>query len=410
MRLSQLPTKPSKTPPAGEGSANAKLLEQGGFVAKLMAGVYSFLPLGVRVLDRINTIIREEMTNVGGIEVLLPALHPKETWTPTGRWETLKDIMYQFKDHSDRWVGLGTTHEEVLAQLLAKHVRSYRDLPFALFQIQEKFRDEPRAKSGLIRCRQFLMKDLYSFHADAADLDAFYERVAASYEKIFSRVGLASMRVEASGGTFTKEFSHEFQVLSEAGEDRLVYCPDRHVAQNAEIATAKTGSPCPTCRTPLTAGKGIEVGNIFKLGTAFSDAFNLTFLDETGKRRPVIMASYGISPTRLMGTLVEVHHDERGIRWPRSVAPFALHLASLDPDSTDRADRVYETLRRIAPVIYDDRDASAGTKLKDADLLGIPWRAVVSRRTADRIEWKSRTDEKAELIPLEEASKRLRAP
>lgn len=400
MRLSKLFTKTSKTPPHGEPSMNARLLEQAGFVAKLMAGVYSFLPLGFRVLERINGIIREEMNRIGGQEIVMPALQPKDVWEPTGRWKTLEPIMYQFKDHSGRLVGLGTTHEEIITSIATHHIHSYRDLPVAVYQIQEKFRDEPRAKSGLIRGRQFLMKDLYSFHADAADLDAYYETIAKAYEKIFSRCELSTMRIEASGGTFTKQFSHEFQVLSDAGEDRLVFCPNRDFAQNAEIAGEQTaGKPCPNCGAKLEAGKGIEVGNIFKLGTTFSEAFNLTYLDRGGKRQPIVMASYGISPSRLVGTIVEVHHDASGIRWPASVAPYPLELLDLGTDRK-RAETVYATLGEATDILYDDRDAPAGTKLKDADLLGMPIRAVVSDRTKDRIEVKHRGDASTELLTL----------
>lgn len=414
MRQSILFGKTLRHVPKDEISTNAQLLMRGGFIEKVMAGVYAFLPLGLRALENINRIIREEMNAIGGQELLLSALQPKDLWQKTGRWETLKDVMYQFQDSSQRELGLGVTHEEPLAEVAKNSIRSYKDLPLAVYQIQLKFRNEPRAKSGLIRVREFFMKDLYSFDRDQAGLDAYYERCKEAYKKVFSRCGLDARVVEASGGAFTKDFTHEFQVLAEAGEDTIVYCESCAFAQNKEIATAKAEEPCPNCSAKLKEGTSVEVGHIYKLGTKYSKDLGLMFTDEDGLMKPVVMGSYGIGPGRVMATIVEVHHDEKGMVWPKEVAPFDVHLIGITNQESrimEAAERLYDDLRaqRIA-VLYDDRDESAGVKFADADLIGIPWRIVVSEKTlaSGSVELKARSAEGTELVILNQIAGRLK--
>ncbi len=399
MRQSHLFGKTLRDAPKDEPSANARLLEQAGYVEKLMAGVYSYLPLGLRVLKNIEQIIREEMNALGGQELLMPALHPKEIWDATGRWTLYGEehVMYQFVDSSGRFLGLGPTHEEVVTPLAKRDVMSYRDLPFSLYQFQTKFRSELRAKSGILRGREFLMKDLYSFHATEEDLNEFYEKSKEAYRKIFDRVGIGEQTILtfASGGSFSK-YSHEFQTLTPAGEDTIYICRACKVAINDEIIKEQT--TCPSCGAPkekLEVAKAIEVGNIFPMKTRYSEAVGLTYKDQAGQDHPVMMGCYGIGLGRVMGTIVEVHHDDHGIVWPSSMAPFRLHLVRLGEDDVVRAeaDRLYDGLTRAnIAVLYDDRDVSAGVKLNDADLLGMPVRVVVSKKTieAGAHEWKDR--------------------
>lgn len=408
MRQSTLFLKTQKEAPKDEVSVNAQLLLRGNFVSKLMAGVYTYLPLGFRVRDKVMRVIREEMDPLGA-ELLMPVLHPRTSWEPTGRWSTMEKIMFQFKDASGHEFGLGPTHEEIIAAIATQVISSYADLPLAVYQIQTKFRNEARAKSGLLRGREFTMKDLYSFHATKESLDEYYEKVKEAYLRIFKRCSLTSFVTEASGGDFSKEHSHEFMVETPAGEDETVLCRLCGYAENKEIATGKAGGQCVKCQEGvMEVVKTIEVGNIFKLGTKFSEPLGLTFKDTTGATHPVIMASYGIGIERLMGTIVEVHHDEKGICWPAAVAPMQVHLLSLggSPAVAKEADRVYDTLLKEGiEVLYDDRSgASAGEKFIDADLLGLPLRVVVSEKTIveEKVEVKRRTEKGAKLMKTKE--------
>jgi prolyl-tRNA synthetase len=402
MLQSKLFTKTSKSVPADEVSVNAKLLTQAGFIDKQMAGVYSFLPLGYRVVKKVEQIIREEMNAVDGQELAMTSLQPKELWQKSERWVTPEEIMFKVgKAGEEPNVGLAWTHEEPITEIAKRFISSYRDLPKAVYQFQTKFRNEPRAKSGIIRMREFVMKDLYSFHVSEADLDGYYERVKEAYLKVFTRCGLESLVVEASGGAFTKKFSHEFQVLTEAGEDYTVYCPACKYAQNREVAQGKVGQNCTLCgKAQLIEGKSVEVGNIFKLGTKFSEALGLYFTDEVGKQKPVVMASYGIGPGRVMGTVVEVHHDNVGMIWPDEIAPFRVHVIALGSgEPLERARALYTKLQSHGvEVLFDDRDEQAGAKLKDADLIGIPWRAVVSAKTGEKVELKGRTAPESSMV------------
>lgn len=400
MRQSELFTKTSKTFPKDEEAVNAKLLIRAGYIRKMSAGVFSFLPLGLRVLNKINQIIREEMNAIGGQELLMQALVAKEYWEKSKRWHT--DVAYEFKSPFGEEFALGWTHEEVITSIATHFINSYKDLPLGVYQIQTKYRAEPRAKSGLLRGREFMMKDLYSFHQSKEDLDAYYQKVIGAYQKILKRLSLKAKLTEASGGAFTKEYTHEFQVLSPVGEDVVVYCTSCDYAQNREIALVKGGHRCPKCGGEVKEAAGIEVANVFKLGTRYSDAFDLKFTDESGKKKPVIMGSYGIGPTRLLATLVEVYNDEKGIIWPESVSPYKVHLLGINKS----AEKVHMQLHKAGmEVLYDDRDVSAGEKFADADLLGITWRAVVSEKTGAKIELKKRGSEKIKLIGIEELIK-----
>lgn len=383
MRQSQLFTKTRKEAPKDEVAKNAQLLIRAGYIHKEMAGVYSYLPLGLRVLDKIANIIRDEMNKVDGQEMLMSSFHPKENWEKTGRWGTMDDL-YKVSDSSGREVALGPTHEELLVPIMQEFIASYKDLPRYVYQIQNKFRMELRSKSGILRGREFIMKDLYSFHTDEKDLDAYYERVQQAYKNIFDRVGIGEQTYMtfASGGSFSK-YSHEYQTLTDAGEDIIYICDTCRIAINKEILADQPA--CPSCgNTALREAKAVEVGNIFKLMTKYSDPFGLTYKDQEGKDMPVIMGCYGIGLGRLLGTVVEVLADEKGIVWPIAVAPFQVHLVSLGADENVKkdADALYQVLTEAGiEVLYDDRDIRAGEKFADSDLIGIPYRVVVSEKT-----------------------------
>jgi prolyl-tRNA synthetase len=387
MRQSRLFTKTRKEAPADEVSKNAELLIRAGYVHKEMAGVYSYLPLGLAVLSKIENIIREEMNAIGGQELLLSALHPKENWQATGRWDGL-DVLFKLKDAADHEYALGATHEEIITPLAQDYISSYRDLPFAAYQIQNKFRAELRAKSGVLRGREFIMKDLYSFHRDQADLDSFYDTATAAYKKIFARVGIGDRTyfTYASGGTFSK-YSHEFQTLTDAGEDIIYVNKEKGIAVNEEVLNEETLSNLGVARDELEAVKAAEVGNIFKLGTKYSGAFGLTFKDESGESQPVIMGCYGIGLGRLMGVVVESLADEKGIVWPEAIAPYKVHLVGLNSDDSevkDFTDGIYLSLKeKGVEVLYDDRDLRAGEKFADSDLIGIPYRVIVSKKSKE---------------------------
>jgi len=383
MRQSSLFTKARYEAPKDEVSKNAQLLIRAGYIDKLAAGIYTYLPLGLRVLKNIENIIRTEMNALGANEVLMPALHPKEFWEKTGRWSAMDDL-YKVTDSSGREFALGATHEEIVVPLLAQFISSYKDLPRAVYQIQDKFRMERRSKSGLLRGREFIMKDLYSFHADLADLDAYYEKVISAYKNIFNVAGVGekTFLTYASGGSFS-QYSHEFQTLTLAGEDIIYLCKSCNVAINKEIAGEKP--TCPQCgKTDLSKEKAVEVGNIFKLKTKYAEPFNLSYKDAEGKMDTVIMGCYGIGLGRLMGTIVEVYEDEKGLRWPASVSPFRYHilLVSKNDEQKQKAEALYKNLlNKGIEVLFDDRaDISAGAKFAEADLLGITERIIVGDR------------------------------
>lgn len=403
MKQSLLFTKTSKTVSSDEVSLNAQFLIRGGFVDRLSAGVYTLLPLGLRVYKKVEQIIRDEMNKIGGQEVFMPSLCPLENYKKTGRYETLADdILFSAESKHVKSNVLNQSHEEVVSPLLKKFVNSYQDLPRYVYQIQNKFRGEARPKSGILRGREFIMKDLYSFHADQQDLDSYYEKVKDSYINIFSRAGIGdeTYLTYASGGTFSK-YSHEFQALTDAGEDHIYICDKCRVAINREILEDQEHK-CPECgNNDLREEKAVEVGNIFKLKTKFSDPFDLSYLDRDNKKHPVVMGCYGIGLQRLVGTIVEIKHDDRGIIWPETVAPFYVHLVSLKQN--EMAEKIYQDLQENnIEVLYDDRDVSFGAKFADSDLIGCPYRIVVSEKTLkeDSIELKKRDEENSKLIKL----------
>ncbi len=405
MRQSQLFPKTQKTAPSGAEAVNHKLLVRGGFIDQLMSGSFSLLPLGLRVAKKIEQIIREEMNKTGAQELALPLLHPKEIWNETGRWDKARDIMYQFKK-DEKEFALSFTHEEILLDLARKHISTYRDFPVKLYQFSTKFRAELRAKSGILRGREFIMKDLYSLHTSKEDLDEYYFKVADAYMETFKRMELEVIMTEAAGGVFTEEHTHEFQLLAESGEDEIIYCPGGDYSANVEIATVKEGKQCDLGHGPLKRAKGIEVGNIFRFGTTYSEKMNVSYTDAAGKKQFAYLGSYGIGITRLIGAIVEVSNDNRGIIWPASVSPFDAHLVSLD----DQGEKTYKELKDAGvDVLWDDReDVAAGEKFADADLIGIPIRLVVSKKVgAGKVEWKTRDKDEVKIIALQEAPKRL---
>ncbi len=400
MQYSKLFGKTTRNISEGEVSTNAQLLTKGGFIHKVASGVYTILPLGQRVLSKISHIVREEMNSAGGQEITMPVLQPKENWEKTGRWDAF-DILYKVKDSSGKEMSLGPTHEEIVTPLVKGYLNSYKQLPIYLYQIQTKFRDEPRAKSGLLRGKEFLMKDLYSFHSDEKDLEDYYEKMKKVYLKTFDRLGLKAIETEASGGSFSK-FSHEYQVITENGEDEIIYCSGGDFSQNTEIATVAEGKMCDLGHGPLEKVKTIEVGNIFKLNTKFSDSFDLKYKNSDGKELPVYMGCYGIGITRALAAIVEAMHDDKGIIWPESVAPYQYHLVNIGVEK--EASEMYKKMVESGKeVLWDDRDESAGIKLGDADLIGIPTRIVISEKTIaqDSVELKKRNSEKAELIKID---------
>jgi len=387
MRQTQLFIKTRKEAPADEVAKNAQLLIRAGYVHKEMAGVYSFLPLGLRTLNKIIQIIREEMNAIGGQEVVLTALQNPEVWNKSGRFsDEVIDVWFKTQLKNDTELGLGPTHEEPLTALMAEHISSYRDLPCSVYQIQTKFRNETRSKSGILRGREFLMKDLYSFSLNQKQHDEFYEQAKQAYVNVFRRVGVGDKTylAFASGGAFS-EFSHEFQTICEAGEDVIYIDKEKGIAVNEEVNNDEVLNNLGLDKNKLVKEKSIEVGNIFTLGTRFSEALDLNYLDESGVEQKVFMGSYGIGPARLMGTIVELLSDDKGIVWPESVAPFKVHLVSVGAEKNNVrrvADDFYQKLTtQNIEVLYDDRDLRPGEKFADSDLIGIPWRVVVSEKT-----------------------------
>src|SRR5581483_4205183 len=362
MRYSQLFGKTTKEAPKDEVSTNAKLLIRAGFIDKLMSGSYTLMPLGLRVVEKIIEIVKSEMNATGAQEMLMPLMHPKEIWNETGRWDKADEVMFKLKK-GEKEYALSFTHEEILLDVARKHLSTYRDLPLLLYHISTKFRSELRAKSGILRGREFLMKDLYSLHTTREDLDKYYWEVKDAYLNIFKKMDLEALVTEAAGGVFTDDLTHEFQVLSESGEDTIYHKEGWEYWKNKEIMSEED------LKDPhVREEKAIEVGNIFRYGVDYSQKMNVVFSDADGKKQNAWFGAYGIGLTRLMGVLVEKFHDERGIIWPRAVAPYQVHLISIKKD----ADQVYEKLKNSnIEVLYDDRDISVGEKFADADLIGI---------------------------------------
>lgn len=414
MRLSQLFTKTRKEVPADETARNAKLLIQAGFIHKEMAGVYSYLPLGLAVLNKIADIIRDEMNSVGGQEILMTALQLKERYEATGRWDDkVVDDWFKTKLANGTEVGLGFSHEENLSPIIKEYVSSYKDLPVSVYQIQTKFRNELRSKSGIMRGREFLMKDMYSYALDQNQHEEYYEKVKEAYHRVFDRVGIGdkTFLTFASGGSFAR-FSHEFQTLTEAGEDTIYLDRTKKIAINKEVYTDEVIKELSVDKSKLEEVKAIEVGNIFSLGTKFSKPFNVSVDDGNGNSITTIMGCYGIGVSRVMGTVVELLADDNGLVWPENIAPAKVIICRLgeEKEVVKAADELYEELQKQGvEVIYDDRDVRPGQKFADADLMGIPHRVVVSQKTLQegKIEYKKRTSKEVKLANKSELIKTL---
>lgn len=408
MKYSKMFAKTLKNAPGAADTANHRLLVQAGFVRQVMAGVYTYLPLGLKVLQKISKIVREEMDEIGGQEVLMPLLHPSALWKQTGGWDKI-DVLFKVKSRTDKEYALAQSNEETVTPLAKEWIHSTKDMPLAIYHINSKFRDELRSKSGIMRGREFLMKDMYSFHSSQDDFDSFYATAKAAYLRVFSRLGLTAKVTEASGGAFTEKVSYEFEVLTDAGEAPVLYCDKCDYCVNIDdIKTYNVGDDCPICKNDqLKWAMASEVGNVFDLGQKYSKAFDLTYTDTDGSKKYPIMGCYGIGISRTMGVIVEKFNDERGIIWPASIAPFTVHLASLNTNDEaviKRADEVYDMLTKAGiEVLYDERtDVGAGQKLGEADIIGCPIRAVISTKTQDKIEVKMRSEKEAKMMSTEE--------
>ncbi len=414
MRQSKLFTRTRKEAPSDEVSKNAQLLIRAGFISKEMAGVYTYLPLGLRVFNKINVIIREEMNAIGGEEILMTTLQRPEAWKASERWDDEAiDVWFKTKLASGKEIGLATTHEEPLTDMMRQYISSYKDLPSYPYQIQMKFRNELRSKSGIMRGREFMMKDLYSFSTDREQHDKFYEIAKGAYAKVFDRIGIGedTFLTFASGESFAK-FSHEFQTLTEAGEDTIYLDRGKKIAVNKEVYNDEVLNELGLNKDELEEVRAAEVGNIFTLGTKFSDALGLVYTDENGTQQPVFMGSYGIGPGRTMGVVVEKFADERGMIWPEAIAPFDVHMVRIgdDEETMRQADELYEKLiANGVEVLYDDRNARPGEMLADADLIGIPNRVVISPKSikAGGVEFKLRSGTEVEFLSADELVKKI---
>jgi prolyl-tRNA synthetase len=385
MRVSQLFTKTSKTAPADEVAKNAQLLIRAGFIHKEMAGVYAYLPLGLRVLENIKTIVREEMNGIGGLEVMMTTLQPKDIWEKTDRWDDKKvDNWFKTKLANGTELGVGLTHEEPIVDALSAYVNSYKDLPIYVYQIQNKFRNELRAKSGLLRGREFVMKDMYSLARTQEEHDELYERAAEAYHRVYKRLGIGDItyRTAADGGIFTTRFSDEFQTLSDIGEDTIYVHEEKRIAVNQEVYTDENLARLGLKREELVEKRAVEVGNIFPLESKYTDALDVYYTDENGEKQSIIMGCYGIGVSRLVGVLAEHFSDSKGLVWPENIAPAKVYLVRIGGEEAVRhADELYEELTgKGIEVLYDDRDERPGAKFADAELMGIPYRVTVSDR------------------------------
>lgn len=401
MRQSELFGKTLRQAPADAQAISHQYLVRGGFIDQLMSGIYSFLPLGLKVHQKIENIIREEMNAAGGQEILLPALSPKNLWEETERWTTIDPPLFKFKDRHDKELALGPTHEEVITDLVRRRIQSYKDLPFALYQIQGKFRNELRSTGGLLRVREFVMKDLYSFHESEEDLEKYFEKMVAVYEKVFNRCGIKPIITKASGGSIGGSTTYEFQAPTKVGEDIVYLNKETGQAFNKELLDEIPESEVKNYEQV----PAVEVGQVFSLGTKYSKEMGAKFIGRDGKEHDIVMGCYGIGLGRLMGTIVEAFHDEAGIIWPEEVAPFKIHLISLGNTSevNQKTKEIYEKLlKKNIEVLFDDREESAGVKLSDSDLIGIPTRYVVSEKTLkeDSLEIKARSEKDFHLVKI----------
>lgn len=414
MKVSQLFTKTKKEAPADEVSKNAQLLIRAGYIYKVMAGVYAYTPLGLRTLENIKTIVREEMNAIGGQELIMTSLQRRETWETTGRWDDeVVDIWFKTKLKDDTEVGLAWSHEEIIVEMMKQYIESYKDLPANVFQFQTKMRNELRAKSGIMRGREFVMKDMYSCSLDEEQHEAFYQSTIDAYMRVYKRLGLGddTYVTFASGGAFTK-FSHEFQTICEAGEDVIYVHKAKNIAVNEEVMSDDNLASLGIKRDELEKVKSAEVGNIFNFGTQKSEEMDFTYTNEAGEKKFIHLGSYGIGISRVMGVIAEKFGDDKGLVWPDNVSPFTVYLASLGQDEAvvHAANEVYEDLTEAGiTVLYDDRDARAGEKFADADLIGLPYRVVISAKTVEqgKIELKKRTENDSTMITIDELKNQL---
>jgi prolyl-tRNA synthetase len=393
MRLTQLFTRTSKTAPADEEAKNAKLLAQAGFIHKELAGVYAYMPLGLRVIENIKRIVREEMNAIGGQEVMMTTLQPKDIFEKTDRWDDAKvDNWFKTKLINGTELGMGLTHEEPVVDAVSTYLKSYKDLPFYTYQIQNKFRNELRAKSGLLRGREFIMKDMYSLARTQEEHEALYEKAVAAYHRVYERMGLGDVtyRTYADGGIFTPRFSDEFQTLSDVGEDTIYVDEAKKIAINQEIYTDENLAKLGLNKADLVEKRGVEVGNTFHLETKYTDGLSVYYTDESGKQQSIIMGCYGIGISRLMGVIAEHFSDDKGLVWPEDIAPARVYLVRIGDatQTVQKADELYAALQKKGiEVLYDDRDERAGTKFADAELMGIPYRLTVSDRLVEAGEY-----------------------
>lgn len=391
-----------ETPKEADNISSAYLL-RGGYIDQEMSGVYSLLPLGYRVIDKINKIIREEMDAIGGQEVFLPTIQPKELWEETGRWDTMDPPLFKLKDRHDKEAALGSTHEEVIVDLARDRISSFKELPQMLYQIQTKFRNEQRFTGGLLRTREFLMKDAYSFHADQEEFEKYYDQVIEAYKKIFKRMGLNVHVVNSHSGSIGGKKSNEFMLLSETGENTIYLCGACDYAVNAELTSNL--DKCPACAGAVKSLKAIEIAHIFMLDDLYSKKMHASFTDKDGKKKNFIMGCYGIGIPRLMAAIVEVSHDDYGIIWPESVAPFKAVL--IDLTNSEKGEEIYDKLSSEIDILYDDREVAAGVKFSDADLLGVPYRLVISDKTEGKIELKKRAEKETKLLDIDSLKREL---
>jgi prolyl-tRNA synthetase len=411
MRLSSTVIHPLRYAPKDADTTNHRLLVQAGFVRQLMAGAYTYLPLGLRVLNKISDIVREEMSALGAEEVLMPMLHPAEIWKKTGGWDNI-DVLFKLDSRTGKQYALGQSQEEVVTPLMKEFLASYKNLPRAVYHIQWKFRDELRAKSGVLRGREFLMKDMYSLHMDQADFEKFYRQAKEVYIRIFERLGLTAKVTEASGGGFSEKISYEFEVLTDAGEANVLYCNECDFCVNVDdIGTYNSGDTCPRCKKGgLIAATAAEVGNVFDLGKKYSESFDIKIAGADGEMVRPIMGCYGIGISRTMGVIVEKFHDDKGIVWPESIAPYQVHIVDLN--QREESENLYNKLTEAGvEVLWDNRDLSAGQKFADADLIGCPIRLVISEKTraSGVYEYKRRSEVESATIEMNKVMDLIRS-
>lgn len=411
MKQSQLFTKTRKETPADEQAKNAQLLIRAGFIHKEMAGAYDLLPLGLRVVEKIKEIVREEMNAIGGQEMIMTSLQRKETWIETDRWDDEKvDVWFKSELHAGGEIGFGWSHEEPITNMMKNHLASFRDLPAFVYQFQVKMRNELRAKSGLLRGREFIMKDMYSYTMSNEAHEVFYKATMDAYMRVYNRLGLgdSTFITHAEGGAFTDNYSHEFQTICEAGEDIVYINREKGIALNEEVVNDEMLTKMDITMNELEKHTTAEVGNIFSFGTEKCEKMGLSVTDEKGEKSYIHLGSYGIGITRVMAVIAENMSDENGLIWPESIAPFRVHLISMNAD--EQAHGIYEQLQAAGvETLYDDRDVRAGEKFADADLIGIPWRVVVSARSLENggVEVKRRDSQESEVVPLEAFLKKL---